>query len=159
MKSLLLRHGHRPQSIHDLNALARKTGQTDIALARTIHSLNGQTDRQNKGHYSNAEATSANDVVHSITRLSRTIGILLQELPYWKTVRTEMQDFHHTLMRLFEARSGQMPQDGTPNERQIIATLRDSREPLLAEGRTLLVAWKHAHENPQPEQDNGSPSF
>ena len=147
-KAMLVRNCHEPRSIHNLDHLADDIAAVSPELAEAIRSLNGHTQADHTGHYSNSPPATAESVRRAVRRLKRTGQLLATELPHWRSAILDslMTDIKSAAVDLRDMKA--VPLDATDSASgQAAMALRGGRVDALRGAHALWTAWKE----PQPE--------
>lgn len=163
-KAMLIRNGHQPRLIHNLDRLADDITAESPGLAEAIRGLNGGTHVDHTRHYSDAPPADQEDVRHAVGRLKRTAQLLAAEEPHWRSgqLRTPMRRFKSAAVELRDVQA--LPLDSTdPALLWAITALRDGRADLLQGAHELWTAWRKPQMEAQPElsapaAEDGDPS-
>ena len=163
-KAMLVRNGHQPRSIHDLARLAGDISPETPELAEAIRSLNGHTQDDHTGHYSNSPPATAEAVRRAVQRLKRTGQLLAAELPHWRYagLDSDMDFIKSAAVDLRDAEAA--PLEGTESASgQAAMALRGGRSDALRGAHALWTAWREPQRQPEPPKpaagdDDPSPS-
>lgn len=167
-KALLLRNGYQPQRIHNLAGLASRIAGRDAGLAEKIGSLNGSTAIGHVAHYGDTPDSSPKEVGRSIRRLCRTVGLLTEEIPFYRDHISDIafDNISAAASRLSEVRPSTLNRQSVSSSVRSAEALRQGRQDVIAAATSLRSAWeatiRRDHDlGPEVETpyDDGGPSF